>query len=220
MYQPQLHATQVARTAHYALLGEPGNHIRQLWIVTHGYGQLAKTFIQRFVPIMDAQTLVLAPEGLSRFYWGGFSGPPVASWMTREDRLDEIRDFVTMLDQLYAAYVPLCHPEVEIILLGFSQGTATQVRWIMHSFPRFDHLLLWAGQLPEDLDYAPHLPYFANKKLYCAYGDDDPFVTPERLGVMEGIIAASQLDFQPFNYAGEHKVETAALVDWKARFLG
>jgi hypothetical protein len=61
-------------------------------LVTHGYGQLAKTFIRRFEPIMDAQTLVVAPEGLSRFYWGGFDGPVVASWMTREDRLDEIAD--------------------------------------------------------------------------------------------------------------------------------
>ena len=62
MYEPQLHATQVARTAHYATLSEPGTHIRKLWIVTHGYGQLAKTFIQRLAPVMDDQTLVLAPE--------------------------------------------------------------------------------------------------------------------------------------------------------------
>ena len=167
----QLHATEVARTAHYASLGNPGPQVRQLWIVTHGYGQLSKTFIRRFIPICDEQTLVIAPEGLSRFYWGGFDGPVVASWMTREDRLDEIADFCNMLDQLYAHYVPQCHPEVEINLLGFSQGTATQVRWIMRSFPKFHRLMLWAGQLPEDLDYQPQLDYFADKKLFFAYGD-------------------------------------------------
>ena len=31
----------VSRTAHYCLMGRPGMHIRQLWIVCHGYAQLA-----------------------------------------------------------------------------------------------------------------------------------------------------------------------------------
>ena len=213
----QLHATEVARTAHYASLGKPGPQVRQLWIVTHGYGQLSKTFIRRFIPICDEQTLVIAPEGLSRFYWGGFDGPVVASWMTREDRLDEIADFCNMLDQLYAHYVPQCHPEVEINLLGFSQGTATQVRWIMRSFPKFHRLMLWAGQLPEDLDYQPQLDYFADKKLFFAYGNEDQFITPERLVFMQKVIADAGLQFAEVTYQGGHKVEKEALSEWWER---
>lgn len=213
----QLHATEVARTAHYASLGKPGPQVRQLWIVTHGYGQLSKTFIRRFIPICDEQTLVIAPEGLSRFYWGGFDGPVVASWMTREDRLDEITDFCNMLDQLYAHYVPQCHPEVEINLLGFSQGTATQVRWIMRSFPKFHRLMLWAGQLPEDLDYQPQLDYFADKKLFFAYGDEDQFITAERLVFMQKVIADAGLQFAEVTYQGGHKVEKEALSEWWER---
>lgn len=208
------HTLTVARTAHYATLGQPGKHIKRLWMVAHGYGQLAKTFIRRFSPILDAETLIVAPEGLSRFYWGGFDGPVVASWMTKEDRLDEIADFTALLDQLYAHYVPLCHAEVEIVLFGFSQGTATQVRWIMRSFPKFHHLVLWGGQLPEDLDYHPHHAYFQDKRLHFAYGDEDPFLTPERLALLQNIIANSGLRFEPFPYAGEHKVERAAIVQW------
>jgi predicted esterase len=213
-HQPQLHSVKVSRTAHYASLGQPGKHIRKLWIVTHGYGQSAKTFIRRFLSIMDEETLVIAPEGLSRFYWGGFDGPVVASWMTREDRLDEIADYVAMLDQLYNHYVPLCHPEVEITLFGFSQGTATQVRWLMHSFPHFHRLMLWAGQLPEDLDYTPHLDYFEDKQLFTAYGDQDPLVTPERLVFLRQVIAESGLVFSEFLYHGKHKVERKELVLW------
>lgn len=208
------HTLPVTRTAHYATLGEPGPHVRRLWLVTHGYGQLAKTFIRRFEPIMDAQTLVVAPEGLSRFYWGGFDGPVVASWMTREDRLDEIADFTAMLDQLYTYYVPLCHADVEIILFGFSQGTATQMRWIMRSFPHFHHLVLWGGQLPEDLDYRPHSNYFTDKQLHFAYGDEDPFITPERFAFLQGILDGSGLYFNPFPYVGGHKVERDALLRW------
>lgn len=212
--EPSLHALPVTRTAHYAKLGEAGPHIRKIWIVTHGYGQLSKTFINRFHAVMDEETLVIAPEGLSRFYWGGFDGPVVASWMTREDRLDEIADFCNMLDQLYQHYVPQCHPEVEIILLGFSQGTATQVRWIMRSFPKFDYLILWAGQLPEDLDYRPHLAYFEDKQLHAAYGSDDPFLTDERKKLMNDILQESGLSFTLFSYEGKHKVDKQALVSW------
>lgn len=213
----QLHAAKVTRTAHYASLGNPGQHVRQIWFVTHGYGQLSKTFIRRFIPICDEQTLVIAPEGLSRFYWGGFDGPIVASWMTREDRLDEIADFTNMLDQLYALYVPLCHPDAEINLLGFSQGTATQVRWIMRSFPKFHRLMLWSGQLPEDLDYQPHLDYFADKELFYAYGDADPLITPKRLAFMEGVINGSGLNFTKVPFTGEHKVDKTALSEWWAK---
>lgn len=210
----QLHSLPVTRTAHFATLGKVGPHIRQLWIVTHGYGQLAKTFIRRFHAIMDDQTLVIAAEGLSRFYWGGFDGPVVASWMTKENRLDEIADYAKMLDQLYTKFVPQCHPEVEINLLGFSQGAATQVRWIMHSFPHFHRLMLWAGQLPEDLDYQPYIDYFADKQLFCAYGDQDPLVTPKRLQFMRKTVADSGLDFEEITYKGEHKVVKAALANW------
>jgi predicted esterase len=216
-HQPEFHSVKVSRTAHYATLGTPGKHVRKLWIVTHGYGQSSKTFIRRFQPIMDEETLVIAPQGLSRFYWGGFDGPVVASWMTRENRLDEIADFAAMLDQLYNHYVPLCHPGVEITLFGFSQGTATHVRWLMHSFPHFHRLMLWAGQLPEDLDYTPHLDYFEDKKLYTAYGDKDPLVTPERLAFMREVIAGSGLNIREFNYEGVHKVERKELLRWEER---
>ncbi len=212
--ESSLHALPVTRTAHYAMLGKPGPQIKKLWFVTHGYGQLAKTFVNRFSGVTDEETLVIAPEGLSRFYWGGFDGPVVASCMTRENRLDEITDFCNMLDQLYALYVPQCHPETKIILLGFSQGTATQVRWIMRSFPKFDYLMLWAGQLPEDLDYEPCLEYFTDKQLFFAYGDKDPFISPKRKVLMDQILRDSKLSFQPVPYAGVHKVDRKALKAW------
>jgi predicted esterase len=209
------HQLVVTRTAHYATLGEPGPEIRTLWIVCHGYGQLAKRFIRPFSGIVNPETLVVAPEGLSRFYWGGFDGPVVASWMTREDRLDEIADYSTMLSQLYDHYTAACPKLERIILFGFSQGTATVVRWLMRARPHFHHLLLWAGQLPEDIDYAPAHHYFANKSLHFAHGDADPFITAERLTFLREVIAQSGLSFEEYPFAGKHEVNPEALVKWK-----
>ena len=88
----QEHHLAVAKTARYYSLGEPGPATRQLWFVCHGYGQLAGRFLRHFEPLDDGSRVIVAPEGLSRFY---LSESPAerrvgASWMTREDRLVEI----------------------------------------------------------------------------------------------------------------------------------
>jgi predicted esterase len=74
--------------------------------------------------------------------------------------------------------------------------------------------MLWAGQLPEDLDYSPHLDYFADKQLYWSYGTQDPFITEKRLAVMRSIITDSGLSFGELPYEGAHKVDRKALVQW------
>src|SRR2546422_2073748 len=65
---PQEHHLPVSRTARYYTLGEPGRGTRQLWFVCHGYGQLAGRFIRHFEQLNDGSRVIVAPEGLSRFY--------------------------------------------------------------------------------------------------------------------------------------------------------
>ncbi len=210
--EPTSHKLTVPRTAHYYRLGAPGPHIRRIWMVCHGYGQAAARFIQRFRPVASESDLILAPEGLSRFYWGGFDGPVVASWMTRGDRLDEIADYSNYLSQLLESYQIQCPADAELILLGFSQGTATQVRWIMRRFPQFKHLILWAGLLPEDIDYQPALPYFRGRSLHFFYAEDDPLLTAERLSFHRNVVARSGLVFEEHQYLGGHKVVAEELI--------
>lgn len=205
------HKIKVPRTAHYATIGNPGTHIRYCWIVCHGYGQLAKNFIRKFDQLDDGETLVIAPEGLSRFYWGGFTGEVVASWMTKGDRLDEIADYTNFLSTLYQQFIPQLAPDVKIILLGFSQGVATQFRWIMRTFPRFHHLILWAGLTPEDLDYRPHQDYFADKEIEFVYGTEDPFLTEKRQAFHRNVIQKNKLEIRERSFTGEHKVDRVVL---------
>ena len=92
---------KVARTARYFQLGEVGKTIKQVWFVCHGYGQLAGYFLKHFESLANGERLIVAPEGLSRFYLNGFNGRIGASWMTREDRLNDIKDYVIFLDAVY-----------------------------------------------------------------------------------------------------------------------
>lgn len=207
----QHHKLNVSKTAHYYQLGEPGAHIRQLWVVCHGYGQLAPEFLEDFRLLDNGQNLVVAPEGLNHFYKKGFSGPVGASWMTRHFREDEIADNGAYLQALLKKITAVLPLDARIVLLGFSQGTATVCRWILRYHPEFHDLVLWAGMPPEDLDYQAHKDYLSNKNLYLLYGSNDPFLTPDRFAQLQEIEENSGLDFEETSFQGGHEIPGAAL---------
>ena len=98
----------VRRTARYFTLGPADGSPRQVWFVLHGYGQLASQFVRVFEPLDDGTRLIVAPEALNRFYLVGVDTMPAAdrpvgaTWMTREDRDNEIEDYIAYLDDLAA----------------------------------------------------------------------------------------------------------------------
>ncbi|MEM9887031.1 MAG: phospholipase [Bacteroidota bacterium] len=202
---------KVLRTAHYYTLGEIHTETRYFVLACHGYAQLAKHFIRRFDILMNDDTFILAPEGLSRFYWKGLTGEVAASWMTKEDRLDEIEDYCNYLQSLYEQYIPQLPEKVRIILFGFSQGCATQCRWIMEKMPHFHDLILWAGAVPEDLDYRPKKHYFKDKNLHWVYGTEDSFLTPKRILMHQELLKVNELDFEIHTFEGKHEVERSVL---------
>ena len=127
--------------------------------------------------------------------------------MTSENRLDEIDDYTEFIGALYDEYKPQFADNVRIHLLGFSQGAATQCRWIMKKLPDFDKLILWAGVLPEDIDYTPHTDYFKTKNIYFIYGTADPFVTTERVNALQNFAQKQQLSYKTFTFEGKHTVD-------------
>jgi predicted esterase len=208
------HKITVSKTAHYFTLGTPGPHVQQIWIVCHGYAQLADAFLEQFQLLDDGTRLVIAPEGMNHFYRKGFDGSVVANWMTRRHREDEIIDYANYLQLIYNQYVSACPEGVRIVLLGFSQGTATICRWMLQCLPHFHDLLLWAGLPPEDLDYAAHASYLKTKNLYLLYGSHDPFLTPDRLSTLEAIEQKNQVDFSERSFEGGHEILPDTLLDF------
>ncbi len=201
------HSIKIPRTAHYYTSGEPGPNIRQFWLVCHGYGQLASRIIRKFSELDNNEHFILAPEGLSRFYWNNRTGQVGASWMTKQDRLEEIDDYVYYLSHLYDHFRGQLPAEVQINLLGFSQGVATQCRWLTKRQPDFHRLILWAGLLPEDIDYRPLKDYFSDKVLHFVYGHEDEYLTPDRLKWHEQFVAEQELKLQVHTFEGKHEID-------------
>lgn len=210
---PEAHQILFPKTAHYYTHGTPSKQVKYFWIACHGYGQLASKFIHKFDGLDPIENLVLAPEGMSRFYWNNDNQQVGASWMTRKDRLDEIADYTRFIKLLFQQYLSECDENVEIILFGFSQGCATQIRWIMREFPKFHHLILWGGLLPEDLDYLPHTDYFLNKKMYWVYGKEDQFLKEKIINWHYKFMKEQSLNFKTISFEGKHVVDRTILND-------
>lgn len=177
------HHLAVTRTARYYTLGggdgETHGPIRELWIVCHGYGQLASKFVEPFQTIATASRLIVAPEALSRFYLersrvGVNTNASIgATWMTREDREHEIEDQISYLDALYASVLPVGQDPVRLRVLGFSQGVATITRWLARGRARAHEVILWAGSFPPDLDVAAFAERLAGAPVVLVVGERD-----------------------------------------------
>ena len=166
------HHLSVARTARYHTLGDPAK-ARAIWVVVHGYGQLARFFLNKFEGLEDG-LLIAAPEGLSRFYLDEAHQRVGATWMTREDREQEITDHVRYLDRLVQDLLRATGPR-PVHALGFSQGVATVSRWSISGTAVLSRLVLWGGSLPPDID-AGAMQRWKRTRVDVVQGTNDPIV--------------------------------------------
>jgi predicted esterase len=201
---------KTSQTGHIYTRGNP-EQADYYWMAFHGYGQLAENLLYKFESLSPEQHYIVAPEGLSRFYWKGVSEQPVASWMTRLDRQDEIADYVEFIDRVYQNIGWQKQKHRQRILFGFSQGCATLWRWMLNTRPEFDHLILWAGWLPEDMLYAPHLEYLQEKNIHFIHGDEDQFLTPERFNILKQRFANEKIPVIYHSFRGSHLIPRLAL---------
>ncbi len=212
----QEHHLSVARTARYFTLGKSSPEVAEVWFVLHGYGQLAGRFLRHFEPLAQAGALVVAPEGLSRFYVDDVPPPPErkvgASWMTREDRLGEIEDYVRYLDAVYEeVFRGVKRPAVRVTVLAFSQGTATGCRWLARGVARADRLILWGGEVPPDLDLAGARSRLAPLDLTLVVGRRDEYITAKLLARETARLTAHGIPFRVVQFDGGHEVDRETL---------
>jgi len=201
----QEHHLSTPRSARYFTLGSP-EHAAEVWFVCHGYGQLASRFLERFRPIEAERRCIVAPEGLSRFY---LTESPAerrvgASWMTREDRLHEIDDYVRYLDGVYGKVVT---GNARVTALGFSQGSATVCRWAAVGSSRIDRLIVWGGEVPPDLD----LKRLRVPSLTLVHGTRDEFFTPKIIAVTESRLREYKIAYDLIPFDGGHEIDEPTL---------
>jgi predicted esterase len=177
------HQINVTRTARYYTLGDIESEPSEVWFVLHGHMYLARHFIRYFRVLEGPKRLIVAPEGLSRSYANHEERRVGASWMTKEDRLNEIEDYVNYLNVLYRhVFTSIDRSSAKVHLLGFSQGAATACRWVALGETTIDRLTIWAGLVPPDLDLEVDGDKLRDAKLTIVLGDKD-----ERMDAAEAL---------------------------------
>ena len=224
------HHLAVTRTARYYTVGgsdgegEDANAVRELWIVCHGYGQLAARFLEAFEPLAAPWRRIVAPEGLSRFYLDrsrvgvNAEAGVGATWMTREDREHEIADQICYLDTLLDHLLPPVSSHVRLRVLGFSQGVATVSRWLVRGRRvRPDEVVLWAGSVPADVNVADLAGRLAGAPVVFAVGTRDELAPWAAADVEVSRFSAAGVDARLVTFNGGHRLDTATLSDIAGR---
>jgi predicted esterase len=199
---------QVPRTARYHVLGDPAT-ARTIWIVLHGYGQLARYFLTKFEGLEEGVAIV-APEALNRFYLDEAHHRVGATWMTREDRENEITDQLGYLDELVKE-LRGGRTDVPIHVLGFSQGVATACRWSLLGKTKMDRLVLWAGSLPPEPTFAELRTAWAHLTVEVVLGSEDPFAGAKELQATTARLEAAGVQYRLHRFTGGHALEPVLL---------
>ena len=206
----KIKSIKTTKTARYILSGEPSKDIKHLWIVCHGYGQSALGFLNWFKPIFSEETLIVAPEGLSKFYWEGYNGKVVSSWMTKENRENEINDYINYIETVINEIKPNLNKKTKYNVLGFSQGTATISRWANFTNLDLNSINLWSGLFPDDLLDS----WKKNKlpKLNLIIGENDPFISRTSIDNQKIKLTKNGIDFNIETFNGKHTIDSNTLV--------
>jgi predicted esterase len=212
----QEHALDFQFTARYFKIGAISPQTRKIWFVLHGYGQLAQYFLAKFRSLEEEGVCVIAPEGLSRFYLEDVNTRAKtgnnrvgATWMTRENRDMDIRNYLTYLRAVYQHEIR--DPSMPVSIFGFSQGAATASRWALTGDVAFDELILWAGVFPPDMDFERGHDILKGKKITAVLGTTDPFVSPERMNEMQTLSDKLQVNPDIVRFEGGHELHAPTL---------
>ena len=207
MKKPEEHHIPVTRTARFFTLGNLDENTKDIWIVLHGHRQLAGKFITVFSELAEEGSFIIAPEGLMRLYVKGDSGDVGASWMTKEDREADIKDYVNYLDRLF---IDELEPKaklysLKINALGFSQGSATLARWLCYGKARVNKAIFWCGSIAHDIDYSD-FPHLKQVEIYQVFASKDPYYDSNFAVQQNEILSKAGINSKSIIFEGGHEI--------------
>lgn len=166
-------------TNSYSTLNMLTEKTKRVWMVFHGLGHLSTYFIRYFNELPANENYIIAPQAQSKYYLNESYTHVGASWLTKNNTEEGITNVLHYIDTVFKnERVP---EHCELMVLGFSQGVSIAARWVAKRNIKCNHLVLYAGSLPKELNHTDfsHLQWEKTKVTYIV-GNKDPYLNPER----------------------------------------
>lgn len=196
----------------YSSLNVPGVETTHVWWVFHGLGYLSRYFLKYFKFLPPNQHFIIAPQAPSKYYLNDTYTHVGASWLTKEETETGIENNLNYLDAVYKSAMPA--GEFKLMVLGFSQGVSMATRWLAHRKIPADHLILFAGGIPNELGPEQLNHLIPETKVSIVYGDKDPFLTEDRLTAEAiKIERVFQGKARILRFEGGHEINSEVLLD-------
>ncbi len=195
----------------YTTLNALTKKTKYVWMAFHGMGYLSRYFLKSFQELNAHEHYIIAPQAPSKYYLNNEFKYVGASWLTKENTKSEMEN---VLNYVNAVYVEEAIPNnIKLIIFGFSQGVSIAMRWLVSNQIDCHRLVLYAGGIPNEItkDQLNGL-HFGPKKVKIVYGDNDHYLTEERLKLeRQKIVTLFDDSAEVITYEGGHEIQSGLL---------
>lgn len=199
------------RTGRYFTNEINSDPVKNVVVLLHGYAQLAEVFIKEFSFLDNKNNLLIAPEGLSRFYKGNKIG---ASWMTKEFRENEISDYINYIQNILKSVVNEYQLQnIEITVIGFSQGVHTAARFSVLSDIHVNRLILCSSAFPEDIKEQSLKQKLIGTKIIFTAGEKDKIVPHTKIEYSCEYLNTMGLTARTIIFNGGHEINSQSILE-------
>jgi len=131
--------------------------------------------------------------------------------MTKEQREDDIKDYIAYLNRLWES-LSNKYTFKNKVLLGCSQGGATASRWHCLGNYNAKQFLLWSAVFPPDMskDYCDK---FKQSKNYFVFGNKDEYYDNHSIETHFKQLNQLNFNFEFIKFEGNHNIDSKLLVN-------
>lgn len=192
----------------YDTLNTLSSKTKNVWLVFHGIGYLSRYFINYFSSLNAEENYIICPQAPAKYYKDANYRRVGASWLTKENTEIDTENVLNYTDAVIKN--ELLPKNINLIVLGYSQGVSIASRWLAIRKQTCDKLILISGVFPKELSKQDfkHLP---NLKVSHTVGLNDPIFEKVNVKKQEDRMKTIFPQIEYINHDGGHQMDSDLL---------
>lgn len=194
-------------TNSYSTLNSLSSSTKNVWFVCHGMGYLSRYFLKYFDELNAEENYIIAPQAQSKYYTPPKFKHVGASWLTKENTVKETENVMHYFDAVFK--VEQIPKDVNLIVLGYSQGVSVALRYVAKRQLKCSHIAILSGGIPKELVAEDFKFLNRNTKISLIYGTKDEYLNEDRILLEKNRVFElfGHVDLQIIPFEGLHEVK-------------